>query len=41
VLRALANYARLLAATKRQADADALWAHIRLVANTLTTGSLQ
>jgi tetratricopeptide (TPR) repeat protein len=41
VLRALTNYARLLAATKRQSDANALWAHIRLVANTLTSGSLQ
>jgi len=35
VLRALANYARLLASTKRQSDANALWTHIRLVASTL------
>jgi tetratricopeptide (TPR) repeat protein len=41
VLRALANYARLLAATKRQSDANALWTHIRLVAGTLASGSLR
>ena len=41
VLRALTNYARLLAATKRQADANALWAHIRLVANTVASGSFR
>jgi len=41
VLRALANYARLLAATKRESDANALWAHIRLVANTLASGSFR
>jgi tetratricopeptide (TPR) repeat protein len=41
VLRALTNYARLLAATKRQADANALWTHIRLVAGTLPSGSFQ
>jgi tetratricopeptide (TPR) repeat protein len=41
VLRALANYARLLAATKRQADANALWAHIRLVVNAPASGSFR
>jgi len=41
VLRAMANYARLLAATRRKADANALWTHIRLLAGTLATASLQ
>ncbi len=41
LLRALSNYARLLDATKRQSDASALWAHIRLVANATSAGSFR